>query len=470
MRFGVKLVGLLFVVALVPILASIVLTEEAISAGERVLRPYQQAAEAALARSAAAYKELVTARKEQFRATTIAIAATWNGHIDDPAPRLIRRWRVLPEGQPSGDESAAFPESRWRPYTVSQPLPDGRTLEIEFVVDQEREEELRVIGELTQGPQITAVEQHRHEVYHWVFVALFAVVMAPVVGIGIIMARRIARRLALVARAARAVGAGDLAVRVAPSGRDEIAELGHAFNDMVTELTVSRARVAYLEKIGAWQDVARRLAHEIKNPLTPIQLAVQQLHTKYTGGEPQFRRLLDEVNEIVGEEIGTLRRLVDDFSAFAKLPRVEPAPLDLGELVADVVRGRPDWEGHVRADRQLLRRALVNLVENALQAGARGVTVRAERPDARAAAGPAEWPAGVPRRAHLIVDDDGPGVSAELRERIFEPYFTTKEHGTGLGLAIVKKIALEHGGTVTAHTAPQGGARFVIELPLEEKN
>src|SRR5262249_51917315 len=161
-----------------------------------------------------------------------------------------------------------------------------------------------------------------------------------------------------------------------------------------------------------------------------------------------FRKLLDDANEIVGEEVGTLRRLVEDFSAFARLPRVAPAPLDLGELVADVVRGHPEWVGKVKAgaldeplglagDRQRLRRrALVNLVENALQAGARTVTVRAER-------------ATSPRRARIIVDDDGPGVAPDLQMRIFEPYFTTKEHGTGLGLAIVRKIALEHGGDVT---------------------
>src|SRR5262249_16649721 len=133
----------------------------------------------------------------------------------------------------------------------------------------------------------------------------------------------------------------------------------------------------------------------------------------------------------------------------------------LAELVADVVRGHPEWEGKVRpgaldeplvlaADKQLLRRALVNLVENALQAGAKTVEVRAEKS------------VGL---AHLIVDDDGPGVGADLRDRVFEPYFTTKEHGTGLGLAIVRKIALEHGGDISCEPSPVGGARFVMRLP-----
>src|SRR5262249_29183246 len=158
----------------------------------------------------------------------------------------------------------------------------------------------------------------------------------------------LSRRLGQLTAAVRDVAGGRLDVRARVTGRDEVAELGHAFDDMVVELAESRARIAYLERIGAWQEVARRPAHEIKKPLTPIQLAVQQLGNKYAGEDLRFRKLLDESTEIVAEEIGTLRRLVEDFSAFAKLPRVAPAPLDLGELVADVVRAHPEWEGKVR--------------------------------------------------------------------------------------------------------------------------
>ena len=180
--------------------------------------------------------------------------------------------------------------------------------------------------------------------------------------------------------AARRVGEGDLAVRVHPKGRDELDELGRAFDRMVAELGDARSRLEYLQKVSAWQEVARRLAHEIKNPLTPIQLAVQELGSKYKGDDPAPIRLnLATAQEILSEEIGTIRRLVDDFSAFAKLPKVEPAPVDLAQVVEDFVRTHAEWQPVLRIDREpapvealcdrmLIRRVLSNLVENAVQA------------------------------------------------------------------------------------------------------
>jgi nitrogen fixation/metabolism regulation signal transduction histidine kinase len=469
MTFGTKIVGILLLLALVPVVMSIFLLEDALSTGENWAHEHEQDLANAVDRASEAYRELFDARKEEFRANTRAIAATWNGHIDDPQARYIRKWRVIPNG-PSGDSGDAFPEDKWRAFDTVAKLNDGRTLEIEYVANRDRFREYDAIG-IMQQLQATHEQlhitgnEHKHKIYHWVYVGLFALLLLPVTAVGLVMAHRLSRRLGQLSSAARDVGAGRLDVRVRPKGGDEVAQLGRAFDEMVAELAENRARIAYLEKIGAWQEVARRLAHEIKNPLTPIQLAVQQLGSKYAGGDVKFKKMLDESIEIVGEEIGTLRRLVEDFSAFAKLPRVATAPLDLGELVADVVRGHPEWEGKVRpgaldeplrlaADKQLLRRALVNLVENALQAGAKTVEVRAER---------------TPEVAHLIVDDDGPGVGGELRDRIFEPYFTTKEHGTGLGLAIVKKIALEHGGDISCEASPSGGARFVMKLPLGQE-
>ena len=462
MTFRAKIVALLILLAVTPVVISIFLVEKALEAGQVVERKHERLLTDAVDRAAEAYRDLFAAHKEEFRATTRAIAATWNGHIDDPQARFIRKWKVTPDG-PSGDSGNAFPEEQWHGFNTMAKLPDGKTLEIEFVSNRDRDHEYQAIGDLPKFERLDQLEaEARHRGFHWTYVGVFAASLLPIFAVGFVMARRLGRRLSQLTEVVREVGAGRLDVRVAAKGRDEVAVLGRAFDDMVAELAESRTRIAYLEKIGAWQEVARRLAHEIKNPLTPIQLAVQQLGSKYAGDDPKFKKMLDESIEIVGEEIGTLRRLVEDFSAFAKLPRVQAAPLDLGELVADVARGHPEWEGKVRpgaldepltlpADKQLLRRALINLVENALQAGAKTVEVRAEK------AG------GV---AHLIVDDDGKGVPAEMRDKVFEPYFTTKEHGTGLGLAIVKKIALEHGGDVSCESSPPGGARFVMKLPL----
>jgi nitrogen fixation/metabolism regulation signal transduction histidine kinase len=456
------MVGLLMLLAVAPVVISIFLVEAALSRGQSVERKHEQLLTDAIGHAEAAYRDLFEARKEEFRATTRAIAATWNGQIDDPQARYIRQWKVLPNG-PAGDSGESFPEEKWRGFATVAKLPDGKTLEIEYVANLDRFHEYEAIGKLPEMQrEDEIINEQKHRYFHWAYVGMFAVSLLPIFAAGFFMARRITRRLERLTTATREVGAGRLDVRVRPQGGDEVAQLGRAFDEMVTELAENRARIAYLEKIGAWQEVARRLAHEIKNPLTPIQLAVQQLGSKYAGGDAKFKKMLDESIEIVGEEVGTLRRLVEDFSAFAKLPRVSTAPLDLGELVADVVRGHPEWEGKVRpgaldeplrlaADKQLLRRALVNLVENALQAGAKTVEVRAEK---------------TPEVAHLIVDDDGPGVGGELRDRIFEPYFTTKEHGTGLGLAIVKKIALDHGGDISCEASTAGGARFVMKLPL----
>jgi nitrogen fixation/metabolism regulation signal transduction histidine kinase len=268
--------------------------------------------------------------------------------------------------------------------------------------------------------------------------------------------------------AARRVGEGDLDVRVSPHGKDELDDLGRAFDRMVAELGETRARVEYLQKVSAWQEVARRLAHEIKNPLTPIQLAVQELASKYQGGDPAYEKLLTTAQEILKEEIGSIRRLVDDFSAFAKLPKVEPMPVDLGQVVDDFVRAHAEWQPFVElerpaapvgalCDRMLIRRVLANLIENAVQAAEDA----GRTPRVRLAV------LARPGGATILVDDNGPGIPAADRERAFDPYVTTKEHGTGLGLAIVRKIVLDHGGDVHADAAPAplGGARLMVTIP-----
>jgi nitrogen fixation/metabolism regulation signal transduction histidine kinase len=296
---------------------------------------------------------------------------------------------------------------------------------------------------------------------------LVVLVIATILGLGV--ARRATGRVAALRDAAHRVGAGDLSVRVTPRGNDELDELARAFDVMVAELGDARSRLGYLQKVSAWQEVARRLAHEIKNPLTPIQLAVQELGSKYKGDDPVYRRLLATAQEILNEEVGAIRRLVDDFSAFAKLPKVEPAPVDLAQVVEDFARAHPEWQEFLRVerngqvgalcDRMLLRNVLANLVENAVQAA----EATGRKPEIRIAA--TDSPAD--RGARLTVDDNGPGVPADARERIFDPYVTSKEHGTGLGLAIVRKIVLDHGGDVRVdeQPSPLGGARFVVTLP-----
>jgi len=285
------------------------------------------------------------------------------------------------------------------------------------------------------------------------------------------MSRRIiTRRVDALVATARRVSDGHVDARVELPGRDEMAELGGAFNTMLDDLAQTRSQIEYLQRMGAWEDVARRLAHEIKNPLTPIQLAVQQTVSSYKGDDARYKKQLSDMKEIVEEEIAGLRRLVDTFRTLGQLPKVEKAPIALADLVEELrldprfaqklVTKPPAEPVTVRADKLLLKRVLVNLVENGLQAGeeagSSGEVVVAWRTDTRGDA------------VTITVDDRGKGVAEENRDKIFEPYVTTKATGTGLGLAIARKIAIEHGGelSVSPDKAATGGARFVITLPL----
>ncbi|MFW5877185.1 MAG: ATP-binding protein [Myxococcota bacterium] len=324
--------------------------------------------------------------------------------------------------------------------------------------------------------RLRASAEYVSNFYLVVYIGFLLSVIVVTMAIGFVLSRRVTRRVGDLAEATRRVGAGDLTVQVPTDARDEVGELTHAFNDMVGDLRESRERIDYLQRIGAWQQFARRLAHEIKNPLTPIQLATQEMLESYQGDDPSYRRKLEEACGIVHEEVATLRRLVGEFSAFAKLPEAQLAQADLRDFLHDTDRSVPAIledlgleqdlvrvECRVGAeplpvsiDTMMLKRCVDNLVRNAAQAVAQQgggrviLEVRREGP-----------------HAVLEVRDDGPGIPAEDRARVFDPYYTTKTEGTGLGLAIVKKVALEHGGRVESDQAPEGGATFRIRLPLE---
>jgi two-component system nitrogen regulation sensor histidine kinase NtrY len=324
----------------------------------------------------------------------------------------------------------------------------------------------------------------------YAFAAILAVTILVAVAFGTLLARSVTRRIDALARATKAVGAGNLDVRVPVEGNDELTDLSRGFNQMLSEVEVNRARVEFLQRMGTWQEMARRLAHEIKNPLTPILLAVEECHRKYEGTDPSFRKLIDTTLEVVEEEVGTLRRLVGEFSSFARLPRAELALGDLGEFVSEqeshAVLIRDELQNAAAAtpseralpaserprrvhvsfhvppgpmpahlDRQMLHQVVSNILRNAVQA------VLSHRRE-----GHVEVGALTEEKVLVInVDDDGPGVPESMRDSIFDPYVTTKSDGTGLGLAIGKKIVVEHGGTIDAGPSPLGGARFRIRIP-----
>ncbi len=217
--------------------------------------------------------------------------------------------------------------------------------------------------------------------------------------------------------------------------------------------------------MAAWREMAQALAHEVQNPLTPIQLTVEAMRKRYHGDDHAYAALLDECSRIVVQEVESLRSLVLRFREFSR--PVEPlfAPIDLNAIVADVGALQRDLRveldlstqlGPIRADEDRLRQVLMNLARNAQTA----VSGR-ESPRLRLATRPAG------ENVVLVVEDNGPGIPLAERERIFEPYRSGFTGGLGLGLALVKGIILVHGGSIRVEDGQWGGARFQITLPRE---
>lgn len=483
-RFEWKVLAAVLIVATLPLGATGYFLSRTLATVAAINSRHQHEVRDSLGQALEAYRITFAQEKDNFRAQAETLAAKAPARASELAgePALLRA-RIL-QGNAVVDQwsvsAADLQRAREAPPNLVE-LPgtsDGappRVLELTFGIDRqlyanflslrqavEKERELdRVLPLLLPG----------------VFRALIlelVIVLVLATGIGLLVARRATGRVATLRDAASRVAGGDLSVRIAPRGRDELDDLGRVFDRMVGELGDARSRLEYLQKVSAWQEVARRLAHEIKNPLTPIQLVVQQLRSQYRGDDPAYGRLLDTAGDVLVEEIGAIRRLVDDFSAFAKLPKVEPTPVDLGALIDDFARFHPEWGAHVTTehperpvralcDRMLLQRVLANLVENAIQAAEGSGRV------ARVRLGVSGQDGGgiVAGTVAILVDDNGPGIPPGAAARIFDPYFTTKEHGTGLGLAIVRKIVIDHGGDVTIGVAPPplGGARFSVLLP-----
>jgi two-component system, NtrC family, nitrogen regulation sensor histidine kinase NtrY len=223
------------------------------------------------------------------------------------------------------------------------------------------------------------------------------------------------------------------------------------------------------QRLAAWREVAQRIAHEIKNPLTPIQLSAQRLRRRLsTNRSPQEKQLLEEATATIVQEVEGLKQLVDEFSRFARMPALQPRATDLGRLLEGVVvlyreshpglairaSFSPDMPP-IEVDPDQIKRGVLNLVDNAVEAvgGTGAVTVETIwLPESR--------------RARIVVADDGPGIPAEDKERLFLPYFSTKAGGTGLGLPIVHQIVTDHGGTIWVEDAVPQGTRFVVELPV----
>jgi two-component system, NtrC family, nitrogen regulation sensor histidine kinase NtrY len=285
-------------------------------------------------------------------------------------------------------------------------------------------------------------------------------------------AARVTRPVRKLAEGARDVSQGKWNTRVNVRGKNEIAQLASAFNRMTEQLSEQRERLVQAERVAAWRELARRLAHELKNPLFPLQTTVENLRKAKEQSPDQFEEVFRESTGILLTEIENLKKIVARFSDFAKMPQPELTPVNLNETVRGIVKlfesqfgavGRPPItpELHldeelpaIQADEALLRRAIENLVLNAMDA----------------------MPAGgvlMLRTTHqngdvdLEVSDTGTGLTPEECDRLFTPYYTTKQHGTGLGLAIVQSVVSDHGGKISVESETGVGTSFHIQLPAK---
>ncbi|HUJ96159.1 MAG TPA: ATP-binding protein [Terriglobales bacterium] len=283
-------------------------------------------------------------------------------------------------------------------------------------------------------------------------------------------AARVTRPVAQLAEAAKEVAAGDWNARVPVASADELGALAESFNHMTAELLGQRERLVQAERVAAWRELARRLAHELKNPLFPLQLTVENLVRARAQGPQQFDEVFRESAATLLAEIANLKQIVSRFSEFSKMPQPQIQRTNLNDIAQNVMRlFQPQLQQHARvaieckldlaanmapiaADPELFHQAISNLVKNAIEAMPDGgvLTLRTLQNDSG---------------TMLEVSDTGIGLTSQERAHLFTPYYTSKAQGTGLGLAIVQSVVTDHGGSITAQNEPGRGTTFRIELP-----
>jgi two-component system nitrogen regulation sensor histidine kinase NtrY len=282
-------------------------------------------------------------------------------------------------------------------------------------------------------------------------------------------AGRVVRPVEQLARAAREVARGNWNAQVDIRSTDELGELAESFNRMTSELLEQRERLVQTERVAAWRELARRLAHELKNPLFPLQLTVENLLRARQQSPETFEEIFRESTATLLAEITNLKSIIGRFSEFSKMPQPKLQQVNPNEIMQGVARlfeaqlqspsggitcslDLDDQLPAIAADPDLLHRAVSNLVLNAMDAMPQGgtLTVRTRRDN---------------ERVRLEVSDTGAGLTPEECARLFTPYYSSKQHGTGLGLAIVQSVVSDHGGRISVQSEPGRGTTFRIELP-----
>lgn len=292
----------------------------------------------------------------------------------------------------------------------------------------------------------------------------FGAVMAIAIVLGYVFISRITRPLVELTAATRRLARDNLSDSLHEAGGGEIGQLIMAFNKMIRDLRVAREQQAIAERRATWQRVARTIAHEIKNPLTPIKLSTERMVDKFVNQSKDFPDVIKSTSQTILQEIDNLQKLVDTFHKYAKFPDPVFKPEKLNAIVSDVLAmfpgsgkvevsaGLDEGLPEMSLDRGQMREALINLVKNAVQAveetdrhGRVKVTVKNEDD-----------------RVLLSVADNGCGITDENKKRLFQPYFTTKKHGSGIGLALTERIVSLNGGEILCESETGKGTTFTL--------
>ena len=287
------------------------------------------------------------------------------------------------------------------------------------------------------------------------------------------VSRRITRPVEELANGAREVASGHWDTKIDVSGSDEIGQLAGAFNEMTGTLAAQKEKLVQTERVAAWRELARRLAHELRNPLFPLQITVENLQRARQLGPQQFQEVFSEATATLKAELANLNTIVGRFSDFSKMPTPEFSKVNVNEALREALRlfeaqftavGKPsitteyfltDALPEIDADADLLHKAFQNLVLNAMDAMPAGGTLSLRSTDAG-------------ETVRLEISDTGKGLTPEECSRLFTPYYTTKQLGTGLGLAIVQSVVADHHGTICVSSEEGHGTTFRIELPRRQ--
>ncbi len=310
--------------------------------------------------------------------------------------------------------------------------------------------------------------------YRFILAGLYLLLCLPMLLVTILLALRMSdivlRPVAALEQATGRVAKGNFAVRLLSRSQDDFAALTTSFNHMVGELERFRSILVQNEKVSVWQDIAQKLAHEIKNPLTPIKLSSERVLRRYHTDPSTVGDILEPAMLAIIQEVEGLTSLLSDFKSFARLPEPQFEWTNLRQVIGEICSMYASSHPHIsidcsqlgselllRADRGHLRQLFVNLLGNAIEAmaGQGLIQIRAD----------------LVKRSNssycrIQVRDSGPGIPADVRDKLFTPYFTTKENGTGLGLSIVEHIVIDHKGEIWFESEPGKGATFFVDLPV----